>query len=67
MKTILIILCILLFIFEFTLTFKSKNNYSYEIKWKGIIWVLLDRASILYYNSDDEPMKLVEYKKFKNE
>jgi hypothetical protein len=43
----------------------KRNGVKREFKYNAVIWVLLDRYTIKKYKSDDIPMKLFSYRKFK--
>jgi hypothetical protein len=61
MKWILLIVFLIIFS-DVSLSFTFKKN-KHSLKYNGLLWVTLDYWSIWKYNSNDKPMKWVEYKK----
>ena len=52
----------LVFIFSGYASLETKHS-KYEIKYEGLLWVVLDYWSIWKYNSSDKPMKWITFNK----
>lgn len=62
----MIIICLyLIFIFnlQIFLTIAKRNI---TVEYNGLLWVALDRITILVYDSDDKPMNWIEMRIVKN-
>jgi len=57
--TLMISIAYLLFLSNFSLSY-SNHKSKFQFEYNGIVWVALDQFTILYYQSDDEPMNWVE-------
>ena len=63
---ILPIICLiwLVFLQNWNMTIRNKT-YSYKVSYNGLLWVGLDYYTIIKYQSNDEPMKWIKYKRTK--
>lgn len=57
-----IIAAYLILLSTFKITY-SNQKYIWEIEYKGLIWVGLDYWSIWKYDSDDKPVKWLDWKR----
>jgi len=56
------IIIYLIFLFDYTIIYSNKNKkVEYKIEYRGLVWVGLDYWSILKYQSNDKPMKWLDY------
>ena len=62
----ILIVSILIFLSTFNSTYTNDKS-SYLIEYNGLLWVGLDYYTIWKYNSNDVPMKWVNFKKMDNE
>lgn len=54
---IITVLVYTLLLASFTSTFTTKK-YEYKVEYNGLLWVILDRWTIIKYKSSDKPMKI---------
>lgn len=62
MIILIVIAAYLIFLWDCKITYSNKN-VKYEIEYKGLLWVGLDYWSIWKYNSNDKPMKMLDWKR----
>jgi hypothetical protein len=61
----ILIFSYLLLLWDCTITATTKYN-TYELEYKGLVWVALDYHTIKIYHSSDTPMKWLSIKKIPN-
>lgn len=61
MKTILVIMILwVILLSDFNISLQLGNK-KYELKYNGLVWVGLDYFTIMKYNSQDKPMKFLQF------
>lgn len=58
--TLLIIVVYLTLLWDCKITYSNKK-YVYKIEYKGLLWVGLDYWSLWKYESNDKPMKWLDW------
>jgi hypothetical protein len=57
---VIIIVIYLSFLFDFTVSY-SNDKKEYKMEYEGLLWVGLDYWTIKKYNSNDTPMKWLNF------